>query len=424
MRIVHTSDWHLGRTFFGADLLPAQRRFIDHLIDVVDAHEVGAVIVAGDVYDRGIPPQDAMELYDFAMTALLERGTQVIVSSGNHDSFMRLGIGRRQLEAAGLHVRARLSDITRPVVLDHGATVVYAIPYLEPGQVHQRFGVERSHTAVMKYATDLIREHQQAHHPQARTIVAAHAFVSGGTASDSERSVEIGGVGVAPASVFADFDYVALGHLHRPQVLTPSMQYAGSPLPYSFGEAKNAKRVVLLDTHTTASPAALGGTVLPGSSPEPAVTGTAAPNPTGGAAHGPVPGSGADPSASSHLVSQQALELPAFEQIATLRGTLAEVLAQAPDHQGTLLEAELTDEHRLPNALAALRSRFPRLIRFDWVNDAQAPASATVTATKGSAPSDEAVFRAFVTHTTQRAARTDEEARFAAALADVVREDA
>lgn len=379
MRILHTSDWHLGRSFFGADLLPAQARFADHLVGLVEEQGVDAVLVAGDVYDRAIPSHDAMELYDDTMTRLLGLGAQVVVTSGNHDSFMRLGVGRRQLAAAGLHLRTRLSDIDTPVVLDAGGVAVYGIPYLEPGQVCERFGTARTHTAVLGYAMDRIREHAAAHHPQARVIVMAHAFVSGGQASESERPIEIGGVGAASADVFTGADYTALGHLHRPQLIGPDVRYCGSPLPYSFAEAAGAKQLVLLDTEA-----------LPDDDAR---------------------------------IAQQTLELPPFEEVVTLRGSLNEVIAQAPDHRSALVSAELTDSHRVPGALARLRESFDRLIRFDWVNATDVELTAPPVSTDA-APSDAEVFAGFILAVTGRAVTDSEQRRFAAAHAQALREDA
>ena len=137
MRLLHTSDWHLGRAFHGVDLLAAQARYLDHLVEVVRSERVDVVVVAGDVHDRALPPVDAVRLLDDALDRLLDAGTQVVVSSGNHDSPQRLGFGARRAERAGLHVRTRVADLDRPVLLGdrHGEVAVYALPYLEPEMV-------------------------------------------------------------------------------------------------------------------------------------------------------------------------------------------------------------------------------------------------------------------------------------------------
>ncbi|MYM20836.1 exonuclease subunit SbcD [Brevibacterium sp. 5221] len=381
MRILHTSDWHLGRSFYGADLLPAQRRFADHLVATVEREGIGAVIVAGDVYDRAVPGHDAMELYDATVTRLLAAGAQLIVTSGNHDSFMRLGVGRRQLDAAGLHLRTRLSDIERPVVLADGAIAAYGIPYLEPGLVCERFGTARTHTAVLAAAMDRIREHRARHHPDAALLVAAHAFVAGAVASESERPIEIGGVGAAAASVFAGTDYAALGHLHRPQSVAPGVRYAGSPVPLSFGEAQTGKEYVLLDVAEA-------------------------------------------PGQRDRRVRESALPLPPFESVATVRGTLAEVIAQADECADALVSAELTDEARVPGALARLRAAFPRLVRFDWVRLAAPQAPAEPAPGAAAVPTDAEVFDDFVRTVAQRSPSPGEQRRFAAALDAALREDA
>ena len=137
MRLLHTSDWHLGRSLHRADLRAAQSAFLDHLVDVARAEQVDAVLVAGDVYDRAVPPVDAVELCEDALLRLHDTGARIVVISGNHDSARRLGFGSGLLEKAGVHVRTRPAAVARPVVLEdaHGPLAVYGVPYLEPDAV-------------------------------------------------------------------------------------------------------------------------------------------------------------------------------------------------------------------------------------------------------------------------------------------------
>ncbi|HEU5156605.1 MAG TPA: exonuclease SbcCD subunit D [Streptosporangiaceae bacterium] len=258
MRLLHTSDWHLGRSFHRVDLLDAQAAFVDHLVETVRAERVDAVLVSGDVYDRALPPVDAVRLCDDALHRLAEH-TKVVLIAGNHDSAQRLGFGAGLMGAAGVHVRADHAGVGEPIVLggaagpgaagggDAGPIAVYGIPYLEPELVRTTWGLaERGHAAVLTEAVRRIRA-DAARRPGVRTVVLAHAFVTGGEPSDSERDISVGGVSHVPVSVFDGIDYVALGHLHGRQRLTEHVRYSGSPLAYSFSEEHHRKGSWLVD---------------------------------------------------------------------------------------------------------------------------------------------------------------------------------
>ena len=276
MRILHTSDWHLGRTLHGVDLLGHQATYLDHLVDVVRSEGVQAVVVSGDVYDRAVPPVEAVQLLGDALARLTETAA-VVVTPGNHDSAIRLGFGA-PLMREGLHLRAQVADVGRPVELfdDHGPVLVYALPYLDPDAARRQLADEeavagllpRSHEAVMAAAMRRVRADLAGRAAATRTagapvtarprsIVMAHAFVLGGQASDSERDIRVGGVDSVPAGVFGGVDYVALGHLHGAQRLTfpgadapgsrgPVLHYSGSPLAYSFSERHHRKASLLV----------------------------------------------------------------------------------------------------------------------------------------------------------------------------------
>jgi exonuclease SbcD len=244
VRILHTSDWHLGRRFHRVDMLVHQAAFIDHLVDVVRTESVDAVVVAGDVYDRALPSVDTVALLDEAIARLRDAGAVVLLTSGNHDSAVRLGFGSRMFEKGGVHVRARVCDLARPVVLDDGdrPVLLYGLPYLEPAMTADDLACDqRSHAAVLSAAMDRVRADLAVRPAGSRALVAAHAFVIGGAVSDSERDISVGGVGSVSAEVFAGVDYVALGHLHGRQQITPTVRYSGSPLPYSFSEHRHTK---------------------------------------------------------------------------------------------------------------------------------------------------------------------------------------
>ena len=249
MRLLHTSDWHLGRSFHREDLLGAQASFVDFLIETVRAERVDAVLVSGDVYDRALPAVDAVALCNEALRRLAATGTRVVLISGNHDSAQRLGFGADLIDAAGIHLRTDARRCGEPVMLDdaHGPVAVYGLPYLEPDAVRLDLGcAERSHRAVLDAAMSAVRLDLSSR-PTTRSVVLAHAFVTGGRVSDSERDISVGGASAVPAAVFTGVDYAALGHLHGPQALGERVRYSGSPLAYSFSEEHHRKSVLLVD---------------------------------------------------------------------------------------------------------------------------------------------------------------------------------
>lgn len=262
MRLLHTSDWHLGLTLEGMPMLDHQRRAISFIASVVQREDVDAVLISGDIYDRSLPSVEAVALFE---DALVELGhlCPVIVTSGNHDSAVRLGFGSR-LFSDRLHLRTSVDRIAEPVVLcdEYGPVHVYGIPYLEPDLTRHKLApepVERSHAAVLGAAMDLVRadlDRRAGEGSRPRSIVMAHAFITGAAnddaqRSDSERDIRVGNVDSAPASLFLGIDYTALGHLHGPQQPRSAgpgvVRYSGSPLRYSFSEARHAKSVTLVD---------------------------------------------------------------------------------------------------------------------------------------------------------------------------------
>ena len=323
MRLLHTSDWHLGRNLHREDLLPAQRAFVDHLVDTVRAERIDAVLVAGDVYDRAVPSLGAVELFDHALHRLAELSVPVVLISGNHDSARRLGIAARLIERAGVHLRTETARVDEPVLLAdaHGPVAVYGVPYLEPALAAAALGAERAgHAAVLGAAMDRIRADLATHPPGTRSVVLAHAFVTGGQASDSERDIAVGGVPSVPASVFDGVHYAALGHLHGCQTINERVRYSGSPLAYSFSEADHRKSVWLVDL-----------------------------------------GPGGE-------VDARRIDCPVPRPLHRLRGTLAGLLAdQALDgYLRHWLQVTLTDPVRPERAMEQLRARFPHTLQLSF----------------------------------------------------------
>ncbi|MCW2958339.1 MAG: exonuclease SbcCD subunit SbcD [Solirubrobacterales bacterium] len=327
MRFLHTADWHLGRSFHGASLIDAQAAWAAWLVDVAREAQVDAILVSGDLYDRALPPVDAVLLADEALGALVDVAPVVLIS-GNHDSATRLGFGSALLEQAGLHLRTDVARIGDPVLVAGAA--VYGIPYLEPDIARPLLVVEaRGHGPVLEAAMTRVRADLATRPAGTRSVVLSHAFVAGGTASESERDLSVGGAASVPSSVFTGVDFVALGHLHAPQRVGSNGRYAGSPVAFSFSEAGHAKSVAIVDM-------AADGTV----------------------AHELVP-------------------CPVDRPLAMLRGPLEEVLwdgALAP-HEGSWVHVTLTDAVRPDNAMARLRERFPHAVVLAFEPEGAAAAS-------------------------------------------------
>jgi DNA repair protein SbcD/Mre11 len=367
MRFLHTSDWHLGRSLHRAGLLDAQGAFLDHLVATVRSERVDAVLIAGDVYDRAVPSADALALCEDGLIRLRAVGTRVVAISGNHDSARRLGFGSRLFDASGVHLRTRAAKLAEPVLLDdsHGTVAVYGVPYLEPsavraelpmlasghrgsgqGDVKDRDDGRRTHDCggdgyggdgvssnglssaghgdtvpvddhrgVLDHAAACIRGDIAAR-GVARSVVLAHAWVAGGSSSDSERDISVGGVRNVPSGIFRGFTYVALGHLHGQQTIEDNLRYSGSPLPYSFSEAAHRKGSWLIELDT------------------------------------------AGPARVEHVPA------PSTRRLTVLRGLIDELLTSTAfsDHERDFVSVTLTDASRPEGAMERLRARFPHVL--------------------------------------------------------------
>jgi exonuclease SbcD len=244
VRFLHTSDWHLGRSFHQVGLLGAQAEFLDHVVEVVRAEQVDAVLVSGDVYDRAMPAPDTVQLLSETVTRLVDAGATVVLSSGNHDSAIRLGFASELLARTGVHIRTSVDTIGQPVVVD--GVAVYPLPYLEPSVAGSALGADAlTHAAVLGSAMDRVRADVATH--GLPSVVMAHAFVTGGATSESERDISVGGVSAVHPSIFDGVGYAALGHLHGRQQVSEAVRYSGSPVAMSFSEHRHTKGSWLVD---------------------------------------------------------------------------------------------------------------------------------------------------------------------------------
>lgn len=253
MKLIHTSDWHFGMPVGTSNYEDCQRFFLDRLYDLIRQEKVEAVLCAGDVYDSGLVGADAIALFNDAATTLCaELGVQFVVIAGNHDSAARLAVCRELLRPAGLHVTGRLEREIKPVLLDSGRVAIYPLPFFGRDEVIALFPQEKGRIHTDEDAMEVVCDHiRKTMSPNRRNIVMAHAFVVDAELSESDRSARVGYATAVSGTVFRDFDYVALGHIHKPQILSDHIRYSGSPIKYAFGsEETQEKGVVLLDTDT------------------------------------------------------------------------------------------------------------------------------------------------------------------------------
>ncbi len=250
MKFIHTSDWHLGRQFHNVSLLEDQQAVLEQLIQYIENNPVDAVIVAGDVYDRSVPPTIAIELLNRVVKRICgELNTPMILISGNHDGAERLGFGSEQMKRSGLHIISNFEDMLTPVVIETkaaGHVAFYGMPYNDPEQVRYVYKEPVStHDEAHKLLADKITEQFQSEH---RNILISHCFVDGAIESESERPLSIGGSDRVSHEHFLNFDYVALGHLHQPQKKGEEyIRYSGSLMKYSFGEQNQKKGFTLVE---------------------------------------------------------------------------------------------------------------------------------------------------------------------------------
>jgi exonuclease SbcD len=370
LRLLHTSDWHLGRALHEASLLEDQAWVLERLLDAVRTERPDLLVVAGDVFDRAVPPTEAVKLLDEVLTRLADLGVPAVVIAGNHDSAERLAFGARLLASRGVHLRGSLTDVGRPVELP-GKGFVYALPFVDPELVRGLTGDEalRGHAAATERLLAPVRA--DAAGRAAPTVLVAHAFVQGAAETpDSERPTSVGTAGSVPESTLAGFDYVALGHLHAPQEIAPGIRYSGSLLKYSFAEAEHRKGALLVEVTRGGAPRV------------------------------------------EHLPLGQRRE------VVRLRGTLAALLEDPAlaHHQGALVEATLDDPGYVFDARHRLQERFPHVLSV--LRPALRPGGEGTFAARvaGAGGDDLALFDAFMATVSGGPPGPGEAACFAAAL--------
>ncbi|WP_111720848.1 exonuclease SbcCD subunit D [Homoserinimonas sp. OAct 916] len=373
MRILHTSDWHIGRTFHGHSTHEALGEVLDALIDHVREQNIDVVLVAGDVFDSATPAADYFEVFTTAVRGILAAGAQVVVTSGNHDSATRLGFQSEFASLAGVHVLTRPEQVDQPVTLvdADGPVHFYGIPFLEPALIRHRFpGVElRTHEQAITHAMSLIADDRAQR--GGRSVVLAHCFAAGVQASNVERDITAGGLDLVPVSVFEGHDYVALGHIHGRATLRERVRYSGAPLHYSFSEAGKPRGVWLVD---------LG--------------------PSGRAA-------------------VEWLNLPISRALVQLTGTIDQLLTDArfDQHESSWVSAVLTDQARPIDGMRRLQRRFPWCVNLEHQPTILTVDDATSYSERLRGKGDHEVFSGFLEHVRNGVGPTADEARV---IADVI----
>ncbi|GAB7229036.1 exonuclease SbcCD subunit D [Vibrio rotiferianus] len=322
MKFIHTSDWHLGRQFHNVSLLDDQQAVLDQLIQYIKNNPVDAVVVAGDIYDRSVPPTIAIELLNKVVKRICgELNTPMILISGNHDGAERLGFGSEQMKNAGLHIISNFEDMLTPVVIETesaGQVAFYGMPYNDPEQV--RFAYQEpvsTHDQAHKLLAEKITEHFQ---PEQRNVLVSHCFVDGAIESESERPLSIGGSDRVSHEHFLNFDYVALGHLHQPQKKGEEyIRYSGSLMKYSFGEQNQKKGFTLVEIDQNG------------------------------------------------FVSAEHVDLAAPHEMRIIEGELEQVIEQGqtdPKNEDYLL-VRLMDKHAILNPMEKLRTVYPNVLHLE-----------------------------------------------------------
>lgn len=325
MKILHTSDWHIGRTFHTHPTLAHLGQVLTALVAVARERDVDVVVVAGDIFDSAMPSRDSLQVLTTVLRELKETGVVVVMTSGNHDSAARLGFQAEWARLAGIHIITRLDEYLEPVTVTdaHGPVHFYGIPYLEPVIVRHHLlpgqagdTQLKTHEQVLGFVMGQVRIDAAAR--GGRSVVLAHCFAAGITpaaeASEVERDITAGGLDVVSTSVFEGPDYVALGHIHGRATLSPRVRYSGAPLHYSFSEAGKPRGVWLVEL----------GEV------------------------------GTDPDV-------EWIDLPVPRRVSQLTGTLEDLLSERSfDAQEVdWVKAILTDQVRPHDAMRQLHERFP-----------------------------------------------------------------
>ena len=322
MKFLHLSDLHLGKRVFDFNLSEDQEYILKEILAVIESETPDAVLIAGDIYDKSVPSTEAVEILDEFLFQLSQRNLQVVLISGNHDAPERLAFASRIISSTGIHMSPVYNGKVEPTVLtdEHGPVNVYLLPFVKPAHVRRLFPDMKieSYDDALRVAVGALDIDLSS-----RNILVTHQFVTGAVRSDSEE-ISVGGTDNIDASVFDGFDYVALGHIHGPQNIgSERIRYCGTPLKYSFSEAKHEKSVTVIDLEEKGN------------------------------------------------LSVRTVPLHPLRDLREIEGTYEE-LTYRPNYEGTktedYLHITLTDEDDIPDAIGKLRLIYPYLMSLDYNN--------------------------------------------------------
>ena len=323
MRLIHLSDLHLGKRVNEFSMLEDQQYILEEILRIIDSEKPDGVLIAGDVYDKTVPSAEAVTLLDEFLVQLSKRDTQTFLISGNHDSAERLAFGGRLMEQSGIHIARVYNGVLAPLTLhdEYGPVDLYLLPFLRPVQVRRFFPESEIATyteamAAVLGAADIDKTH--------RNVLVTHQFVTGAQTCDSEE-LSVGGTDNVDVSVFDDFDYVALGHIHGPQKIgRETVRYCGTPLKYSFSEVGHKKSVTVVELAEKGS------------------------------------------------VAIRTVPLVPKRDMSELRGAYNELMLrenyEGKPFRNDYLRITLTDEEDIPNAVNNLRTVYPYIMRLDYDN--------------------------------------------------------
>lgn len=323
MKLIHLSDLHLGKRVNEFSMLEDQQYILEEILRIIDSEKPDGVLIAGDVYDKTVPSAEAVTLLDEFLVQLSKRDTQTFLISGNHDSAERLAFGGRLMEQSGIHIARVYNGVLAPLMLrdEYGPVDLYLLPFLRPVQVRRFFPESEIATyteamAAVLGAADIDKTH--------RNVLVTHQFVTGAQTCDSEE-LSVGGMDNVDVSVFDDFDYVALGHIHGPQKIgRETVRYCGTPLKYSFSEVGHKKSVTVVELAEKGS------------------------------------------------VAIRTVPLVPKRDMSELRGAYNELMLrenyEGKPFRNDYLRITLTDEDDIPNAVNNLRTVYPYIMRLDYDN--------------------------------------------------------
>lgn len=322
MKILHTADLHIGKLVNGFSMLSDQKYILEEILKITDREQPDVFIIAGDVYDKSVPSAEAVVLFDDFLCRLAKKNLHIFIISGNHDSAERIAFGGRLMEQSGVHLSPVYRKGIRPVVLadEHGPVNFYLLPFIKPVHVRMQFPEEEIRTyadAVRTAVNGLLIDCAE------RNVLVTHQFIAGSERSDSEE-MSVGGTDSIPSSVFDNFDYVALGHIHKPQRAgRETVRYSGSPLKYSISEASHSKSVTIVELGEK-------GEVR---------------------------------------ISTESLK--PLRDIRVMKGTYDELMHKgfySGFHTGDYCHVILTDEENIPDALRKMQTVYPNIMRLDYDN--------------------------------------------------------